>query len=155
MMSRLTKIADEGIAINPFKQVQLASLNIILTLAVAARCNDVDDPIFLGINSYIHQAMIYAGAAGDLGSFVPSLAWAERLRGTEKKLREFVETKRDPIYGMLIQEALKKEQDSLAKAMYEMKEEGLVDEDDIHVFMSKKAMKKKHTHTQSLFSFYR
>ncbi|PHZ10085.1 cytochrome P450 [Rhizopus microsporus ATCC 52813] len=136
MMSRLTKIADEGIAINPFKQVQLTSLNIILTLAVAARCNDIDDPIFLGINSFIHQAMIYSGAAGDLGSFVPSLAWAERLRGTEKKLREFVETKRDSIYGMLIQEAIKKEQDSLAKAMYEMKEQGLVDEDDIHVFMS-------------------
>ncbi|EIE86331.1 hypothetical protein G6F55_011727 [Rhizopus delemar] len=136
LMERFGKIAQNGTLIDPFDQLQLTSMNIILTVMAATRFDDVDHPDFVAINKYLYHAMIYAGAAGDLGSFLPSLAWTDVLTGTEKKLRKLLEEQRDPVYKKIIKNAGGSEKSSLVKDMFKMKDEGDLNDDEILVLFS-------------------
>jgi hypothetical protein len=138
LMERLGKLAQEGTLIDPFDQLQLTSMNIILTVLAAVRFDDVDHPDFVAINKYLYYAMIYAGAAGDLGCFLPSLAWTDVLTGTEKKLRKLIEEQRDPVYKKIINNAGDSEKSSLVKDMLKMKDEGDLDDDEILVLFCMK-----------------
>jgi hypothetical protein len=92
----------------------------------------------VAINKYLYYAMIYAGAAGDLGCFLPSLAWTDVLTGTEKKLRKLIEEQRDPVYKKIINNAGDSEKSSLVKDMLKMKDEGDLDDDEILVLFCMK-----------------
>lgn len=138
LMERFGKIAQNGTLIDPFDQLQLTSMNIILTVMAATRFDDVDHPDFVAINKYLYHAMIYAGAAGDLGSFLPSLAWTDVLTGTEKKLRKLLEEQRDPVYKKIIKNAGGSEKSSLVKDMFKMKDEGDLNDDEILVLFCMK-----------------
>ncbi|KAG1439431.1 hypothetical protein G6F56_012300 [Rhizopus delemar] len=132
-MERLSK--SIGKEIDPLLDLQLTSMNVILTVSAALRLNTVDDPTFKAINHLLHFGKIHGGPMGDIGSLLPSLAWLDSLMGTEKKLREFVNTYRDPLHGKIIQDALTNDEPSLIKDLYQMKEEGLLDDKDILVFV--------------------
>lgn len=136
LMDRLKQVAKEGVAINPFRELQLTALNIVLTVLVGTRYDHIDNPLVSELNELIDQGMVYAGAAGDLRSLVPSLAWIGTLFGLDKKMTHFIKQRCDPFYGKLIQGALEQDADSLAKSLNKMKEEGLISGDDMHVLIS-------------------
>lgn len=137
LMDRLGDIADQGALLDPFEQLQLTSLNIVLTVLAGVRYPNTDDPTFVAINRFIYRAMIYAGVAGDLGSFLPGMGLLDCLTGTEKKLRDLIENERDPIYKKIIKEAQESEKDSLIKDLTQMMEEGVIDKDDLIVMTGK------------------
>ncbi|KAG1358224.1 hypothetical protein G6F62_000894 [Rhizopus arrhizus] len=136
LIDRFAKYSESGEALDPFKELQLSSLNIILTLVLATRFESIDTPDFEKMHKSINDILIFAGAAGDIGSFLPMLAWIDMFTGVENKMRDFVSMYRDDFFMKLIDNALKKSQHSLVKDLYQMKEEGLIDEDDILVFTS-------------------
>jgi hypothetical protein len=123
--------------VNPYQDLQLCSLNIITTTCLAARIEDINDPVFKKIARFVHGAMIYGGIAGDLGSFIPSLAWVDVVTRKEKEMQDFVSIYRDEVYEQLIDNALNGDAECLIKNVYQMMEEMNLDEDDILVFMSK------------------
>lgn len=135
-MDRLKKVAKEGVAINPFRELQLTGLNIILTVLVGTRYDHINNPFASELNKLIDQGMVYSGATGDLASLVPSLAWIGTLFGLDKKMTHFIKQRCDPFYDKLIQDALERDVDSLAKSLNKMKEEGLISGDDMHVLIS-------------------
>ncbi|CAO3698961.1 unnamed protein product [Rhizopus stolonifer] len=133
LMDRLGDIADQGTLLDPFEQLQLTSMNIVLTVLAGTRYPNTDDPTFVAINQFVYRAMIYSGIAGDLGSFLPGMSLIDRLTGTEKRLRNFIENERDPVYKKIIKEAQESEKDSLIKDLTQMMEEGVIDKDDLIV----------------------
>ncbi|CAO3700532.1 unnamed protein product [Rhizopus microsporus] len=135
-MDRLKKVAKEGVAINPFRELQLTGLNIILTVLVGTRYDHINNPFASELNKLIDQGMVYSGATGDLASLVPSLAWIGTLFGLDKKMTHFIKQRCDPFYDKLIQDALERDVDSLAKSLNKMKEEGLISGDDMHVLIT-------------------
>ncbi|CAO3700530.1 hypothetical protein CU097_006965 [Rhizopus azygosporus] len=136
LMDRLKKVAKEGVAINPFRELQLTGLNIILTVLVGTRYDHINNPFASELNKLIDQGMVYSGATGDLASLVPSLAWIGTLFGLDKKMTHFIKQRCDPFYDKLIQDALERDVDSLAKSLNKMKEEGLISGDDMHVLIT-------------------
>ena len=136
-MDRLGDMSGDGKALDCYKHLQLASLNFILRVTAATRLESVEDPTFQSISDLCKYAMIYSGVTGDLVSYIPSLAWIDRLKGTREKMEALISNQRDPIVSKLIEEAMEKEDGSVIKELYEMKEKGTVDEDDIYVFMCK------------------
>ncbi|KAG0781276.1 hypothetical protein G6F17_008731 [Rhizopus arrhizus] len=135
LMDRLGDMSGDGKALDCYKHLQLASLNFILRVTAATRLESVEDPTFQSISDLCKYAMIYSGVTGDLVSYIPSLAWIDRLKGTREKMEALISNQRDPIVSKLIEEAMEKEDGSVIKELYEMKEKGTVDEDDIYVFM--------------------
>ena len=146
-MDRLGDMSGDGKALDCYKHLQLASLNFILRVTAATRLESVEDPTFQSISDLCHYAMIYSGVSGDLVSYTPSLAWIDRLKGTREKMQALINNQRDPIISKLIEEAIEKEDESLIKELYKMKEKGTVDEDDIYVSMSKCGHTFYHTFT--------
>ncbi|EIE82190.1 hypothetical protein RO3G_06895 [Rhizopus delemar RA 99-880] len=136
LIDRFAKYSQAEETIDPFKEIQLSAMNVPLKLALATRFETTDNPTFKKLHKAIDKGMVYGGPAGDISSYLPSLAWTDTFTGMEKKMRDFIHHYRDLIYGKLISDALKSEQHSLVKDLYQMKEEGLIDEDDITVFMS-------------------
>ncbi|KAG1455412.1 hypothetical protein G6F46_008173 [Rhizopus delemar] len=136
LVDRFAKYSESGEALDPFKELQLSSLNVILALVLATRFESTDTPDFKTMHRCINDIMIFGGPAGDIGSFLPMLAWIDMFTGVENKMRNFVNIYRDDFFMKLIDNALKKNQRSLVKDLYQMKEEGLIDEDDILVFTS-------------------
>jgi predicted Zn-ribbon and HTH transcriptional regulator len=147
LMDRLMDVSEEEKPFDCYKHLELASLNFILRVTAATRLESVEDPTFQSISNLSHYTLIYSGVSGDLVSYTPSLAWIDRLKGTREKMQAFINNQRDPIISKLIEEAMKKEDDSLIKELYEMKEKGTIDEDDIYVFMSKCGYTFYHTFT--------
>ncbi|KAG1137605.1 hypothetical protein G6F37_013497 [Rhizopus arrhizus] len=137
LMDRLVDVSEEEKSFDCYKHLELASLNFILRVTAATRLESVEDPTFQSISNLSHYTLIYSGVSGDLVSYIPSLAWIDRLKGTREKMQAFINNQRDPIISKLIEEAMKKEDSSLIKELYEMKEKETIDEDDIYVFMSK------------------
>ena len=137
LMDRLRDMSGDGKAFDCYQHLSLESLNFVLRVTAATRLESVEDPTFQSISNLSHYTLIYSGVSGDLVSYTPSLAWIDRLKGTREKMQAFINNQRDPIILKLIEEAMKKEDDSLIKELYEMKEKGALDEDDIYVFMSK------------------
>ncbi|KAG1159852.1 hypothetical protein G6F37_004516 [Rhizopus arrhizus] len=136
LMDRLRDMSGDGKALDCYKHLQLASLNFILRVTAATRLESVEDPTFQSISDLCHYAMIYSGVTGDLVSYIPSLAWIDRLKGTREKMQALINNQRDPIISKLIEEAMKKEDESLIKELYKMKEKGTIDDDDIYVSMT-------------------
>ena len=136
-MDRLSDASGDGKAFDCYRHLELASLNFILQVTAATRLESIEDPTFQSISQLVHYALIYSGVAGDLVSYTPSLAWIDRLKGTREKMQALINNRRDLIISKLIEGAMKKEEDSLIKELYKMKEKGTIDEDDIYVSMSK------------------
>ncbi|CAO3695805.1 unnamed protein product [Rhizopus stolonifer] len=136
LINRFTQISQSGESVDPFQELQLTSMNVIVSVCLGTRFESTEDPNFKAIHKFQDQALIYGGAMGDVGSFLPILGWIDFFTGFEKKLYKFVHENRDLFYGKLITDALERKEHSLAKDLYQMKDEGLIDKDDILVFLS-------------------
>ncbi|KAG1470957.1 hypothetical protein G6F56_002394 [Rhizopus delemar] len=136
LMNRFTQISQSGESVDPFQELQLTSMNVIVSVCLAIRFESTKDPTFKAIHEFQDKALMYGGAASDVGSFLPSLGWIDFFTGIEKKLYKFVHENRDILYEELITDALKRKEHSLIKDLYQMKDEGLIDKDDILVFLS-------------------
>lgn len=136
-IERIAQDNENAPYINPYENLQLCSLNIITTTCLAIRFDTIEDPIFQKIAKFVHGSMIYAGMAGDMGSFFPTLAWLDTLMRKEKEMQSFVHNYRDVVYEKLVSNALNGDAECLVKNLYQMMDEMNLDEDDILVFMSK------------------
>ncbi|OAD05122.1 CYP5206 protein [Mucor lusitanicus CBS 277.49] len=135
-IERIAQDNENAPYINPYENLQLCSLNIITTTCLAIRFDTIEDPIFQKIAKFVHGSMIYAGMAGDMGSFFPTLAWLDTLMRKEKEMQSFVHNYRDVVYEKLVSNALNGDAECLVKNLYQMMDEMNLDEDDILVFMS-------------------
>lgn len=143
LIERLEETNKRDTYFNPYEELQLCSLNIITTTCLARRFENTNDPIFRKINKFLHGSMIYAGVAGDVGSFIPSLSWLDVVTRKEKEMVDFVKNYRDDVYTKLVNDALDGDAECLVKNLYQMMddqaqddEEIRLDNDDILVFMS-------------------
>lgn len=135
-IERIAQDSEKEAYINPYENLQLCSLNIITTTCLAIRFDSIKDPIFQKIAKFVHGSMIYAGIAGDIGSFFPSLAWLDTVTRKEREMQKFVYEYRDKVYEKLVSNALNGDAECLVKNLYQIMEEMKLDEDDILVFMS-------------------
>lgn len=132
----IQKTKEQG-SVNPRVPVLRAGLNFILATCFATRCPSDDDPLFKRMVADGDDGFELAGIHNDLGTFFPILSIIDLFLRRERKFRKFIETRRNPMSRMLIQDAVKSDQDSLFKRLYAMKEEYGMDDDDLLVISSK------------------
>lgn len=123
--------------VDTVKPLQSASMNVVLTTCLGMRAESVLDPLFKEVVAVTDEGMKLAGAAEDMSSFLPILSVLDILFRKERRMRNFAENKRNPLYRRLIREALASDKDCLLKSLYELKDQYNLDDDDIMVTISK------------------
>ncbi|KAI9282732.1 cytochrome P450 [Sporodiniella umbellata] len=135
-MKRIAEIEKKGEAFDPCRELQLTSMNVILTVLCAKRFTNTEDPTYRSILSVVERGVFYGGIAGDLGSYLPSLSWIGSLFGIQKSLKNLLND-RDTHYEKLIKDALESDKDCIAKELYKLKEiDNSMTVDDILVIAS-------------------
>ncbi|GAA5812331.1 hypothetical protein MFLAVUS_005782 [Mucor flavus] len=109
---------DEG-EVNPFKFLELNSMNVILTAAFGKRFDSVQDPEFYKIATMIETGMKYGGLENDLPNFLPVISIFDYMAGTQFKQRNYLKYERDPIYIKLIKEATTRDGPNVIKSLVE------------------------------------
>ncbi|KAI7879770.1 cytochrome P450 [Lichtheimia hyalospora FSU 10163] len=139
LLERLVSASKEDGGIHPFKTLQLASLNVILSTCFARRADSVDDPLFRDIVQYVDEHVSFAGLENDLPAFLPIFHWLEKFgsqaRNKQQKSNRLLET-RNRLFRYLVQQARKSDQNCFVKTLDDIKEEHGLDDDDIMVIMS-------------------
>ena len=112
-------------------------MNVVLTTALGKRATSLQDPLFKKIIHVVDTGMKWAGAAEDMSTFLPVVAIFDVIFRKERRMNEFIETKRNPLFRGLIKEARESNVDCLLKSLYERKEQYDLDDDAILVTISK------------------
>lgn len=124
----------EGGGVNPTIHLHLNSMNIIYMSSFGKRFESVEDAEFRSISAVILKQLSLAGPEHDMASFFPILAIVEYFTGKTKKMKDFINNERDPLFKTLIAEALRKKETNLVQEL----EKFDFDEKAKLVIMSKK-----------------
>lgn len=139
LLERLVSVSQQDGGVSPFKTLQLASLNVILSTCFARRADSLDDPLFLDIVHYVDEHVSFAGLENDLPAFLPIFHWIEKLgsqaRTKQQKSDRLLQT-RNRLFRSLVQQARQSDQDCFVKTLDNIKAEHGLDDDDIMVIMS-------------------
>ncbi|KAI9491715.1 cytochrome P450 [Zychaea mexicana] len=115
------------------KPFQAAAMNVVLTTSLGKRATSLQDPLFQDIIGIVDQGMKWAGAAEDMSTFLPILTFLDVIHRKERRMKDFIEKRRNPLFRRLIKESLEGDAHCLVKSLYECKEEFDLDEDAILV----------------------
>jgi hypothetical protein len=135
-IQRIVDASERDGSVNPYKDLQLCSMNFITQMCFATSAEDTSEPLFKQMIHFVDRGLIYAGIAGDLSSFLPSLGLLDVVTRKEKEMQDFISHYRDKLFRELIDKALNGDAECVIKTAYEEKERWNLDDDDILVFMS-------------------
>lgn len=119
LVSRLMQSTKDEGEVNPFKFLELNSMNIILTAAFGKRFDSVQDPEFYKTATMIETGMKFGGLENDLPNFLPVISIIDYLAGTQAKQRHYLKHERDPIYTKLIKDATTRDGPNVIKSLVE------------------------------------
>lgn len=94
-------------------------MNVIFMAGFGRRFESVNDPEFVKLSEMVEYGMKLAGLENDLANFLPIISIVDYFAGTQLKMKQFVKTKRDPVYKQLIEEAATREGPNLVKSLAE------------------------------------
>ena len=112
-------------------------MNVVLTTSLGKRATSLQDPLFKKIIHVVDTGMKWAGAAEDMSTFLPIITILDIIFRKERRMTDFIENTRNPLFRSLIKEARESNVDCLLKSLYERKEEYELDDDAILVTISK------------------
>ncbi|KAG2228138.1 hypothetical protein INT45_009184 [Circinella minor] len=120
-------------SVEVIKPFQAAAMNVVLTTSLGKRATSLQDPLFKKIIHVVDTGMKWAGAAEDMSSFLPIITILDIIFRKERRMTDFIENTRNPLFRSLIKEARESNVDCLLKSLYERKEEYDLDDDAILV----------------------
>ncbi|KAI9026497.1 cytochrome P450 [Phycomyces nitens] len=122
-------------AIFPEAYMKMATYGTVLKAVFGKDVTSIDDPTTRSLIYITEKSILYAGAAGDIGAFFPSLAWIDRI-SSRKKAMEDVVNERDTLLKDLIRTANDGDANCLTKVAYSIKEEHDLDEMDLTILLN-------------------
>lgn len=135
LVSRFIETTEKEGAANPFKHLELNSLNVVFSAAFGRKFDSVHDKEFINLSTMIETSMKFAGLENDLANFLPVVSIIDYFAGTQAKQMSFIKNERDPAYRKLIAEARTSKNPNVIKSL---KENGFnLSEDETLVFTSK------------------
>ncbi|KAI9253384.1 cytochrome P450 [Phascolomyces articulosus] len=109
---------SQGGHVDIIKPLQLAAMNVILTMGFGKRASSMEDPTFKAIISNIENGLVHANIIRDMGTFLPLFSFVDRL--FQPGMRRFAQEDTIPLYTGLINEALATDVHCLAKHLSQL-----------------------------------
>lgn len=133
LVSRLieTSKADKN-GLDPLKNLELNSINVIFSACFGRKFNNVKDPEFIRLATLIEENIKIVAPENDLGNFFPIFTTLGLSSKNQTAVKDFFAKRRDPIYRQLVSEAVDREGPNVVKSL---KENGFnFTEDELLVF---------------------
>lgn len=135
LANRLMQATEQYGSVDPVQHFMLQSLNVIYKVCFGGRFETIDDPRFHELSDLIEHTMTLGGIENDLASFLPILSIIDYFAGSQVKMKNFIKTKRDPVFKRLLKEAMLREGPNVVKSLEEHKYD--FDEEEKIVLMCK------------------
>ncbi|KAG2196313.1 hypothetical protein INT47_009308 [Mucor saturninus] len=134
LVTRFIETTEKEGATDPFKHLELNSLNVVFSATFGRKFDSVHDKEFINLSTMIETSMKFAGLENDLANFLPVVSVIDYFAGTQAKQKSFIKNRRNPVYRKLIEEARASTSPNVIKSL---KENGFnLSEDDTLVFTS-------------------
>lgn len=135
LVSRLIETTEKEGSADPFKFLELNSMNVIFSVCFGRKFDSATDPEFHKISTMIETSMKFAGLDNDLASFLPAISIIDYFAGKQATQRKFLKNEFHPTFVNIIKEARISEGPNVVKSLVE---NGFtLSEEDTVVFMSK------------------
>ncbi|KAI7872070.1 cytochrome P450 [Spinellus fusiger] len=128
----LTSTKKDG-NVNPVIDLNVSSLNVVLTVCFGFRTESNKDPIFVAVTDTVNKGMKMAGMEEDMSTYIPALAFLDFFKSKDTKQRQWVSEKRDPIMKKIVEKAISGDKDCLIKGLYDSNEKMQFEDEDFLV----------------------
>lgn len=119
LVSRFIETTETEGGIDPWKYLELSSMNFMFLACFGRKFNDIKDPEFAHLEWMIEKNMKYVAIENDLGNFFPSLSFINKFVDTHAEQEKYIKTERDPFYRRFVREALAREGPNVVKSLEE------------------------------------
>ncbi|KAI8985516.1 cytochrome P450 [Pilobolus umbonatus] len=128
LVNRLIEATELEGSVFPKNHTSLYSLNVVHAAIFGTRFDRIDHPEFLEKLDQVDEMMRFAGPDNDLSGFLPILYLYDYFLGPQRRMIEYIQNRRDPIYRRSIKKALESKDFNLVKefATYDLDEEDLI-----------------------------
>ncbi|GAA5798502.1 hypothetical protein HPULCUR_003906 [Helicostylum pulchrum] len=119
LVTRFIKSTEKEGSVDPFKLLELNSMNVITETSFSKRFDSVEDPEFIKLSSIVETTMIYCGAEHDLANFLPIVSIYDYFFGNRAEKKNFNLNERNPYLRRIVKEAAYAEGPNVIKAFEE------------------------------------
>lgn len=119
LVTSLIETTEKEGSVDPFKNLELNSMNVITTAAFSRSFDSVKDPIFLKLSEVTEVTMMHVAIENDMPNFLPILSVYDYFFGKQAVQKSFVDKERNPMLRQLIKEAAVAEGPNIIKSFVE------------------------------------
>lgn len=117
LAKRLLDATQKLGCVDPKKDLELSSMNVIFNAIFGRSFSSIEDPEFQKLSEIAERSIKYAALDEDLPSFLPIFSVFHFLSGKSKLWNDFITKERDPAYTRLIEEAYTKDGPNVVKSL--------------------------------------
>lgn len=117
LVTRFIESTEKEGGVDPFKHLELNSLNVITETCFSKRFNSVEDPEFIKLSSIVETTMLYCGAENDLANFLPIVSIYDYFFGNHAEKKNFNLNERNPHLRRMVKEATYAKGPNVIKAL--------------------------------------
>ncbi|KAI7866128.1 cytochrome P450 [Spinellus fusiger] len=136
LIDQLIKNGSTNEGVDPFNNIALQSLNVILRICLGTRMDSIEDPNFQNIVDIVQLTLLYGGVDENIDAYIPALSFISYLKGTSNRNRDFIDNLRNPVLERMIKQAIERNEDCLVKIMRDSLKNTVYDNKDILVLIS-------------------
>ncbi|KAI7867257.1 cytochrome P450 [Spinellus fusiger] len=135
LIDKLIKNGSNNEGVDPFNNIALQSLNVILRICLGTRIDSIEDPDFQNIVNIMQLSLKYLSVDENIDTYVPALSFISYIQNKDKRNHDFINNFRNPHIRKMIEKAIERDEDCMVKRMKESKK-NMYDEDDMLVLVS-------------------
>ncbi|KAI9010803.1 cytochrome P450 [Phycomyces nitens] len=134
-IDQLESETEKDGSVSPMHHLKVVTFSAMLRSLLGRSAEFLDAKVLDDIIKTTEVMFTYSGPEGDIDSFVPQLAWINRL-SRHREEAEAIICHRDNLYKKLIQDALEGDKNCLLNQMHALRDEYELDETDLLVMTS-------------------
>lgn len=110
-----SSIKNDGIV--PFDYLDFYALNTVTNITFGKRFQSQQNPEYRTLCSIAKDVVLFGSVTNNLQDYLPVVSIVQYFCGTQSKMKKFIETKRNPIFQKLIEDASETEGINMVKTL--------------------------------------
>lgn len=125
-------LSHNGGNVNPELALMRTALNFVLITCFAINLGTLDDPLFRRISISVEEAASFVGVSKEARTFLPILG-----NKFQERFKDYINNRHHPLLREMMAQSMDTGKECLVRTYHELRDDGIIDDDDIVVAMSK------------------
>ncbi|CDH55052.1 cytochrome p450 [Lichtheimia corymbifera JMRC:FSU:9682] len=124
-------LSHNGGNVNPELALMRTALNFVLITCFAINLGTLDDPLFRRISISVEEAASFVGVSKEARTFLPILG-----NKFQERFKDYINNRHHPLLREMMAQSMDTGKECLVRTYHELRDEGIIDDDDIVVAMT-------------------